>query len=226
MRLRAPAVSGAAVVLAVALVWYFRPGTELPLAFDREALPVQPVPVASETLAPAADAETRGVGSTPPAEAGVAEEVASAAPSIDRAPLPGETPSTPMANLVAGHKEGPPPGLIEGELEFAAEPVDTAWARGAESDLFARLAQMPGLKLIDLQVECRSTMCRLQLTQPSGIRGGARPFNVMLDPVGLERRWLMSVQDSANGPIKSVTYLWRDGFAPAKPEPGQPHESN
>lgn len=44
-------------------------------------------------------------------------------------------------------------------------------------------AQMPGLKLIDIQVECRSTMCRLQLTQPPEPRGqgGALAFNFLRD---------------------------------------------
>lgn len=134
----------------------------------------------------------------------------------------------PMANLVAGRQEeGPPPELIAGEHEFAAEPVDRTWAPGAEADMLARFAQIPGLKLIDLQVECRSTMCRLQLMQPSGIQGGSKPFNLLLDSaaVDLEPRWMITMKDRT-GPIRSVAYLWRQGFAPPKPEPGQPHESN
>jgi hypothetical protein len=79
----------------------------------------------------------------------------------------------------------------------------------------AKFAQMPRLTLIGLQVECRSTMCRLELLQPDGAPAadGSRPFNILLDSVGLEPRWLMAIQ-GRTGPMRSVAYLWREGFAP------------
>jgi hypothetical protein len=224
MRLMAPAIAGAAVVLATALVEYFRPGADPRVVAEDEAAVQLPVHAGesssvAEPQRPAAD--------TPPlAEAPIGE--AAPAPSVERAPLPGETPSTPMANLLTGREDAPPAQLIEGEREFAAEPVDAAWAPGAEADLLAKFAQMPRLSLIDLQVECRSTMCRLQLTQPGGAPaadGGPRPFNILLDSVGLEPRWMMAIGRRGE-PMKSVAYLWRDGFAPPKPEPGEPHETD
>jgi hypothetical protein len=224
MRLTAPAIGAAAVVLAVALVAYFRSGTEPPPEPDRDANSSQPGPLAVEA---SIAAETSIA-----AEASVATEastsaIAAPAPRSERAPLPGETPSTPMANLMAWRQNGrsPPPELIAGEHEFAEEPVDGTWARGKEADVLAKFAQIPGLKLIDLQVECRSTMCRLQLMQPTG---GSGVLNGMLDSVapGLEPRWMMTIKERVNGPVVSVAYLWREGFAPPKPEPGQPNESN
>ena len=223
MRLMAPAISGTAVVLAVALIWYFQPGTESPLAPDLEATTV-PVPVANEPRA--ADAVTRAVA-PPPAEAPAARDASSAAPSIERAPLPGEAPSTPMTNLLVNRNgDAPPAQLVEGEREFAAEPVDRAWASGAEAEILSKFAQMPGLKLIDLQVECRSTMCRLQLMQPSGVPGSAPPFKELIDSVGLEPRWMITMKETVNAPVKSAAYLWREGFAPPKPELATRHESN
>ena len=227
MRLRAPAISGAAVVLAVALVWHFRPAIETPLAADHEATPERPVPVANKSSAPAVDAETRANAAPPPTDRAFVERLASAAPGVDRARLPGETPTTPMAGLVAGLPGGGPRVQLveEGEREFAREPVDRAWAPSAEADIFAKLPQAPGLELIDLQVECRSTMCRLQLMQPSGIAGGSRPFITLLDSIGLEPRWMVTTGERGTGPIKSVAYLWRDGFASPKPVLGQSHET-
>jgi hypothetical protein len=213
----------AAVALATALVWYFRPGADPHVVPDGEAASAQPTPATAST---ARSAEPQTPDATPLGEAPVA--AAAPPPSVVRAPLPGEEPSTPMANLLTGREEGPPPQLIEGEREFAAEPVDAAWAPGAEADLLAKFAQMPGLSLIDLKVECRSTMCRLQLTQPGGgpaIEGGPRPFNILLDSVGLEPRWMIAIQRSRE-PMRSIAYLWRDGFAPPKPEPGEPHETD
>jgi hypothetical protein len=223
MRLGAPAIGGAAVVLAVALVAYFRHGTEPPLEPDAVASHVQRIPVANEPPAAIAHEETRA-SAAPPPEAPTVEARASSAPAIERAPLPGETPSTPMANLMAWRQNGsgPPPELIAGEHEFAEEPVDSTWAPAKEADVLAKFAQMPGLKLIDLQVECRSTMCRLQVMQPTG---GSGVLNGMLDSVapGLEPRWMITIKERINGPVVSVGYLWREGFAPPKPEAGQPH---
>lgn len=161
MRLSAPAIGGTAAVLAVALVWSFRPGGEPP-GVDGGAVPVEAVPAARLS-----DPEPATHPPSPEA-APIAENGVMPTATVERAPLPGETPSTPLANLFSDRPRELPPGVMQGEREFAAEPVDAAWAPGAEADLLANFAQMPGLKLIDLQGECRSTMCRVQLTQPRG----------------------------------------------------------
>jgi hypothetical protein len=227
MRLTARATGGAAVVLAaIVLVSYLRPAADPHDLPDDDAASAQ-LAVANESIARNPVPQTRAAVSLAEerAAAGAVAAIA-AAPGVERAPLPGETPSTPMTNLLAGREDGPPPELLDGEREFAAEPVDAGWAPGAEADLLAKFAQMPGLSLIDLTVECRSTMCRLQLTQPgSGPAGGPRPFNILLDSVGLEPRWMLSIGRRGE-PTRSVAYLWRDGFAPPKPEAGQPHETN
>jgi hypothetical protein len=164
---------------------------------------------------PSADAPT-------PVEASIAEPAA----TPERAPLPGETPATPMTQLLADRQEnlivrddpdrgGLPPGLVEGKREFAAEPIDATWAPGAEADLLAKFAQMPGLKLIDLQVECRSTMCRFQLTQPAGPAAQGSPMALDLGKsMGLTPRWMMAVADRPGAPTsRSIAYLWREGYA-------------
>ena len=220
MRPTALASAVAAVALAAAFVWYLRPHAA-PVVPGNDAARSQPTQGASSR--PARAEETSSTDATPRKEALVIET--GPALSLGRAPLPGETPATPMANLRAERQRDVPPQVAEGEREFAAEPVDAAWAAGAEADLLARFAQMPGLKLIDLQVECRSTMCRLQLTQPGTPDGSRQPFSLMRDPIGLEPRWMMVVPQPGGG-MKSVAYLWREGFAPPKPALGQPRETN
>jgi hypothetical protein len=217
MRLMAPAIGLAAVVLAAALVWHLRPGTRGPVVTDE----APSAPAVTPPAARPADAETPAPTLPPPAEAPVAEP--SPAPSVARSPLPGETPSTPMTNLLTERQRELPPQMAAGEREFAAEPIDPAWAPGAEADVLAKFAQMPGLKLVDLQVECRSTMCRLQLTQPA-VDGGSQPFNILRDSIGLEPRWMMAL-GAPGGGMKSVAYLWRQGFAPQQP-PGEPRAPN
>ena len=223
MRLRAPAIGGAAVVLPVVLVWYFRPGGEPP-GVDGGAAPA--VPVTDDSAARISHPEPATNPPSPEA-APAAENAVIPTASVERAPLPGETPSTPLANLFADRQIELHPGLMQVEREFVAEPVDAAWAPGAEADLLAKFAQMPGLKLIDLQVECRSTMCRVQLTQPiaaPAADGEPRPIGILFDSVGLKPRTMNMIGDRSA--MKSVAYLWREGFASPLPEPFQPREPN
>jgi hypothetical protein len=217
MRMTAPLIGGASIALAVALVWYFRPQPEASF-----------VPEAAEAPAPLGQAATNvvpGPGTAAAAVAPIDESAAGAVRDVTRSPLPGETPATPMTQMLADRQQnmivrdnpnGLPPELVEGEREFAAEPIDATWAPGAEADLLAKFAQMPGLKLIDLQVECRSTMCRFQLTQSTGpaTQGSPNAFDVLRDELGLKPRWMMSVVDRPGAPTgKSIAYLWREGFA-------------
>ena len=225
MRPSAPTIVGAAVAIAAILFWYLRSRGEAPSDPRNEAALSQPTPRESSPSARALNAGTSSADATLPSEALVVET--GRAPTPERAPLPGESPSTPMANLRAELQRDVPPQVAEGEREFAAEPIDAAWAAGAEADMLAKFAQMSGLRLIDLQVECRSTMCRLQLMQPGTPDGSRQPFSLLRDSVGLEPRWAMVVP-GPGGSMKSVAYLWRPGFAPAKPVfvPAPAHETN
>jgi hypothetical protein len=231
MRMTAPAIGGMAVVLAAALVWLFRP--ELPVALDDAAMPqpvVETAAAASRSSAPAVE---------PPApEALATEPAASSPPAPERSPLPGETPATPMADIVTERQNmirragagGPgnefPPQIAAVEREFGTEPVDQTWAPGAEAAVFAAFAQMPGLKLVDQQVECRSTMCRIQLTQPgSAVTSGERPpFNILSDSLGLRPRFVMMVGAGSTSQ-RSIGYFWREGLAPSE-QPDQAQRNN
>jgi hypothetical protein len=214
-----PATAGAAVVLALALVWFLAPRPEPASAFD--SAPVPPVPAALvETISRKMDSE-----------AAAPVPAAGAAANIERAPLPGEAPTTPITEFLRAARAGSgaaaadssehsfPSKLADGELEFAREPIDAAWAPGAEAELLARVAQVPGLKLIDLRVECRSTLCRLQMTQPRAAPGqqAGPSFNDLLDSVGMKPRWIMAVVDgpfdTSSAPLQSFAYLERVGSA-------------
>jgi hypothetical protein len=197
MRVTAQIVSGATVGVAVALVWYFRPQPESSLAPDAPELPAPAEDIAVPRVDELSPAEAAPEASAAPGN----ESAVAAAPAPPRSPLPGETPTTPMTQMLADRqhnvivRDDPaagrfPPGLAEGEREFAAEPIDATWAPGAEADLLAKIAQMPGLKLIDLQVQCRSTMCQLQLTQPPATprQEGLTPFTILNDEIDLTPR--------------------------------------
>lgn len=228
----APVIGGTAIVLALALVWFLQPPPERRLAPELQSIvpdeeagePSPPsVPDAPSVAATALDAASSG------------SPTVNAAP--ERSPLPGEAPTTPMAQALADHQQnlivqnrepggGIPPEMAEGEREFAAEPIDGTWAPGAEANLLSSFAQVAGLKLIDLQVHCRSTMCRVQLTQSIAYGPREPPFKIS-DQAGMQPRWTITVIDGAaparppqpgDPPLllRSIAYLWRDGLAPER----------
>jgi hypothetical protein len=232
------AVTGIAVLglgLAVAIVLRVRPDA------DSTAPPDDAAAKEAEASGSAADVVNNDADApraeSPLAPAGVIAAAVARPAAEERAPLPGEAPATPMtklltdlqSNVIVG-RTGPPPipipsEMIEGERAFSVEPIDAAWAPGAEADILAKFAQMQGLKLIDLRVECRSTMCRVELSQPSAASGERPPsFSSLLDSLGLKTRWIMGVVDPSGAALKSFAYLWRDGFAPRPP--GQSHDAN
>jgi hypothetical protein len=103
-----------------------------------------------------------------------------------------------------------------GGREFAAEHADPSWAPVAKAKILDRFVQMPGLALISLEVECRATMCLVQVASPDSA-GATRPqFNILFESIGLEPRWLMAIADTS-GTLQSIAYLWREDMAPVRP---------
>jgi len=208
MRMSAVAFGAVTIGLGLAIVWYLRPAGQAgeeskPVAHSARELPVDSGDRASRSRR-AAEA-TAGVREP------TAEPATDSTPGTPVAPatLPGQTPVTPMAQLIESMKrEQAPPALVEGERAFSAEPVDATWAPGAETDIMAKFAEMSGLALTSLQVECRSTMCRLQVASPISPDPARPPFNMIVNSIGFEPRWLMSVVDS--GTLQSVAYLSRE----------------
>src|SRR5881394_3070485 len=212
MRITALAIGAVSVGVVIAVAWRFRPASEVSDARTSVAVPATaPAHVAVDTrtrpdVSADASVETPAPATKPVAGTSVPQR------TLVAAPLPGQTPVTPMAELIEARKEKVPPGLVQNERAFSAERVDAAWAPGAEADILARFAQMSGLALTGLQIECRSTMCRLQVASPISPDPARPPFNILINSIGLEPRWAISVVDEA-GTLQSVAYLWRMGMA-------------
>jgi len=127
----------------------------------------------------------------------------------------------------------PIPELLETERAFAAEPVDPAWATATEGQILGKFAEAAGIKLVTLRVECKTSLCRVQVAEPelSGANppapaataaGGGRTVRVatfleLVSGLGLDPRWAMTVTDR-QGTLTSFAYLARGGSA--KPEDG------
>jgi hypothetical protein len=58
-----------------------------------------------------------------------------------------------------------PAQFLEVDRAFAAEPIDLPWARSMETRILGSLAEIASLQLVTVQVECRSSTCRLQFAE-------------------------------------------------------------
>jgi hypothetical protein len=142
--------------------------------------------------------------------------------------LPSQPAATPMADILAARGLPVPPELLETERAFAAEPRDPEWSTAAENQVLGKLAEIPGLGLATLEVECRQTLCRLQFAAPRTVPNGppsaeelarlrAEPqvpgIADLVRETGLNGRWVFGV-----GQV-SMAYLERAQVADAAAAP-------
>jgi hypothetical protein len=141
--------------------------------------------------------------------------------------LPEAAGPTPITETLEELRLPPVPELLATEREFNSESVDPEWAGRTEAYILGEIAQLTGLELVGLHVECRTTLCRLRLAEPaqapaaspaaaSPRPGGAPPFDELVRKFGLEPLWVMKVADRSGTPT-SLAYLRRGAESTAQP---------
>ena len=200
MRVSVVVVSAATIGLAVAVVWYFGPGSQT----SEESTPVLPGARALPFESGGGASRSPGAAET---TADVPKPTAASAPDSNRsapaaqATLPGQIPVTP---------EQMPRSPEEGERAFSAESADATWAPGAEANILGRFSRVNGLALNALQVECRSTMCKLQVAAPKSSSGGGPDiFDFFNNSLGVQPRWVQISVDAA-GMMQWIAYVGRE----------------
>jgi hypothetical protein len=134
------------------------------------------------------------------------------------APLPQPSPPAPITEALEDLKLPPAPEILETERAFAAEAVDPRWSAETEAHILGEIAQVTGLKLVTLRVECKTSLCRLHVAQQE-LKKGPSPILEIVARLGMKTRWVISVQDR-NGVPTSLAYLERGSAAPGGPTPG------
>ena len=134
------------------------------------------------------------------------------------APLPQPSAPAPITEALDDLKLPPVPEILETERLFAAEAVDQRWAPEAEAHVLGEIAQVTGLKLVTLRIECRTTLCRLHVGQQE-LQKGSGPILEIVARLGMKTRWVISVEDR-NGVPTSLAYLERGSAAPGGPAAG------
>ena len=146
---------------------------------------------------------------------------ASAAPYIAEPPAPkpqapATTKAMPLRMWGERGLDGPVSSLFQQrENAFVAEPLDPLWSRSREAEILGQMAQISGLRLINVEVECRTSMCRLQWTQnvPVPVEGELRGmpdavYQDLLARLGYTQTIPMGTAADART-ITSLTYLPR-----------------
>jgi hypothetical protein len=114
---------------------------------------------------------------------------------------------TPMGQKARSAQFLANPELAGMEQAFAAERVDPLWATGMEGNILGEIAQA-NLQLVTMQVECRTSMCRIQLMERPSKRADMAAFRDMVRGFGLDV-WRMENLGKQSGATTTVAYLAR-----------------
>ena len=111
----------------------------------------------------------------------------------------------------------PIPEFADTLRQFAVESDDPDWSAATETRIFSEISQATGLSAGDIQVDCRTTMCRVLLTKPVSSPNPRYPgFNELVDSFGLETVWLLALPDENGTPI-NFAYVRRPEAPLARP---------
>ena len=156
----------------------------------------------------------------PPVAPVVATPESGSTPATDNAPALSDQPAasdpveppvqvalTPMEQKARSAQFLANPELAGMEQAFAAERVDPLWATGMEGNILGHLAQA-NLQLVTMQVECRTSMCRVQLMERPSKSPDMTAFRDLVRGFGLDV-WRMQNLGNQSGATTTVAYLAR-----------------
>ena len=129
--------------------------------------------------------------------------------------LPDQVALSPMAQKARSLQFLANPGLAGMEQAFAAERVDPLWATGMEGSILGQIAQA-NLQLVTMQVECRTSMCLVQLVEGPSKRTDPGTFHDLVRDLGLDV-WRVNGFVDQNGTPTLAAYLARrESLSPAQ----------
>lgn len=101
------------------------------------------------------------------------------------------------------------PQLRQAERDFATQGVDGVWPTLMEARVLSEISAVPGLQVTTLEVVCRSTVCRVELTEPTGPQPSFDPFAIA-EALGLEPRLVLAAPNGHGTPMIVAFYGRRD----------------
>jgi hypothetical protein len=188
-----------ALAVLVVLVWLI-PNDPQPDGQTQVPPPVAPVAATPESSSPRATDDAPVLSDQPEANDPIEPPVL----------LPDQVALTPMEQKAQSARALIDPGLESIEQAFAAERVDPLWASGMEGNILGHIALAKGLQLVTMQVECRTSMCRVQLMESPSQSPDMAAFRDLVRGFGLDV-WRMQNLGNQSGAATTVAYLSRPG---------------
>jgi hypothetical protein len=180
-------------------------------------------------LAQAASAESvdRGIGSAssipasgersprsaPPVLVALAESSAGATSAQDDGPR--EIPAARRAPVERTEEER----RVYASAIFDAEPVDTNWARATQRDLAGKLRELAGSSSRVQTVDCRNTLCRVELSHDNGEASGGFLRSFMRSHAWSGNGMAVHGEPDPKGRVTLTLYLAREGAPLPEAEP-------
>ena len=160
----------------------------------------------------------RGSSSAEPRADAAGADGRGAAPEPQPVPAPVPTPGryASISAALADH-DAPPerrmpvlPELLETDRAFAAESVDPAWATATEAGVLGRIAQIPDVAYVSLNVECRTTLCLMQFVESAAPAPGSGIADIakLVESQGLKSLWMFGIRVRGGVPL-GIAYLQR-----------------
>ncbi len=140
----------------------------------------------------------------------LSDEPAADDPSEPPVLLPDQVVLTPMEQKAQSARALIEPGMGGIEQSFAAERVDPLWAAGMERTILDHFAQTEGLAVVTMQVECKTSMCRVQLIEPPSKPWNPGAFHDLVRDFGLDV-WRVNRFVDQHGTPTLVAHLARPG---------------
>jgi hypothetical protein len=187
------------IAVLIVVVWLipYDPQPDSPVPVPPPVAPVVATPESGST--PATD--------NPPV---ISDQPATNDPVEPLVLLPDQVALSPMEQKAQSARALQDPELTSIEKAFAAEPVDPLWASGMEGNILGHIAQAKGLQLVTMQVECRTSMCRVHLMEPPSKSPDMAAFRDLVRGFGLDV-WRMQNLGNQSGATTTVAYLARPG---------------
>jgi hypothetical protein len=189
-----------AIVVLIVVVWLI-PYDPLPDGEIKVPRPVAPVVATPESGSTPATADVPALSDQPAAS--------------DPVEPPVQVALTPMEQKARSLQFLVDPGLAGMEQAFAAERVDPLWATGMEGNILGQLAQA-NLQLVTMQVECRTSMCLVQLIERPSKRTDPGTFHDLVRDLGLDVWRVMGFVDQNDTPTLVAYLARRESMSPAQ----------
>ena len=147
-------------------------------------------------------------GAPPPVQASERVDVDLRQPAQESMPPPTSLSTLPPA--VEALNPSLLPGVTNDPLtsSFVAEDTDPSWSDFAEAQILGEISRLGGLSLITIDVECRTTLCRVQSVFPTTDARARQRILGVSATLGLEPRPVLAVSNKS-GNVAFLAYFSR-----------------